>query len=67
MSNLTKQQIYAASQLFQRRPVVIPGTRAIVDQVAQRRWHADVTDTMRALGVDRSQVNTFCDLAGVAD
>lgn len=66
-ASLTKQQAAAASVLFQKRPPVIPGTRAIIDEAAQRTWFAEVTATMTAHGITRSQVTAFCDLAGVAD
>lgn len=68
MNALTKQQASAASRLFQSRPAVIPGTRAIVDESAQRTWFAEVTAAMKACGIKSpAQVNAFCDLAGVAD
>lgn len=68
MEVLTKQQAIAASHLFQSRPAVIPGTRAIIDESAQRAWFAEVTDAMKARGITSpAQVNAFCDLAGVAD
>lgn len=67
MDKLTKQQAEAADVLLQKRPPVIPGTRAIVDAKAQRTWFDEVTATMTAVGIERSQVNAFCDLAGVAD
>ena len=66
-TQLTKQQAAAAAALFQKRPQVIHGTRAIIDESKQRAWFDEVTATMTAVGIDRSQVNAFCDLAGVAD
>ena len=68
MSVLTKQQIAAAHTLFTQRPAVIPGTRAIIDEAAQRGWFADVTASMVAHGIkSTAEVNAFCDVAGVAD
>lgn len=68
MNILTKIQADAASRLFQKRPDVIPGTRAIIDKAAQRSWHAEVTAAMQAHDIrSPAHVNAFCDLAGVAD
>lgn len=68
MKPLTKRQAAAASRLFQSRPAVIPGTRAILDETAQRAWHADVTAAIKEHGITSpDNVNAFCDLAGVAD
>lgn len=64
---LTKDQAKAASRLFQSRPAVFDGTRAIVDQNAAERWHADVAGAIVAYQVPRDQIGAFCDLAGVAD
>lgn len=64
---LTKDQAKAASRLFQTRPTVFDGTRAIVDQHAAERWHADVREAIHAHGVAPEHVNAFCDLAGVSD
>ena len=67
-SALTKQQIFAASRLFQDRPAVHPGTRAILDEQQAKDWHARVTAEINRLEiVDPRAVNDFCDLAGVAD
>ena len=68
MNLLTKQQAATASRLFQSRPAVIPGTRAIFNEAAQRSWHAQVTAAMTESGIKSpDQVNAFCDVAGVAD
>ena len=46
MTTLTKDQAKAASRLFKSRPPVFDGTRAIVDQHAADRWHADVREAI---------------------
>ena len=65
---LTKQQAKAASALFQARPAVIPGTRAIIDAEKQRVWFAQVNNALAEHGITSPRdINAFCDLAGVPD
>lgn len=66
-SDLTKDQKETAKYLRSKRPMVIPGTRAIIVEAEARVWHAEVTQTILTLKLKSRQVTTFCDACGVAE
>lgn len=65
---LTTDQQLAAEKLLAKRPVVLPGTRVILNDEAKKSWYAEVTQTMSDVGITGMiAIHEFCDLAGVAD
>lgn len=67
-SSLTKEQIEAASRLLEERPLVLPGTRVILNDRKRVIWYNKVTRTMKELKIiEAVAVKEFCDLAGVPD
>lgn len=66
-SDLTKRQKKAAATLLAKRPMVVPGTRAIIREAEAAAWHDLVTKAAIELKLTPQQVPAFCDAAGVAD
>ncbi len=64
---LTKSQGSIAKSLFIARPAVLLGTRVILDQAACKTWFDKVYDAMQRLKIKNTDVNEFCDVAGVPD
>lgn len=65
---LTTEQRLAAEALLEKRPNVVPGSRAILDGQKATQWHDKVVDKMKELKVEGAEaVQQFCDAAGVAD
>ena len=64
---LNDTQRAAAAALLAKRPAVVPGTRAIIDAAEKDRWYTEVTDKIRELRLPMTEVNEFCNEAGVAD
>ena len=65
---LTADQAKAANELFTRRPPVLPGTRAIYNTELREAFYATVTRTMVELKItNQTDVNEFCNLAGIPD
>lgn len=66
-SDLTKKQKKAAATLLEKRPLCLPGTRAIIRQSEAESWHDLVTKAAIELRLNPQQVAAFCDAAGVAN
>lgn len=66
-ADLTAKQLKAALELLAIRPQTLPGTRAIIDESAQKEWYDKVMVRAIRLNLDPQQVPAFCDAAGVAD
>lgn len=66
-SDLTVKQKKAAATLLAKRPMCLPGTRAIIRDSERTAWYDLVTKAAIDLKLDPEQINAFCDLAGVAD
>jgi hypothetical protein len=66
-SDLTTDQKKAASALLAKRPMCVPGTRAIILEGEARTWHNEVVRTIEDLGLKPQQVTAFCDACGVAE
>lgn len=65
-SDLTKRQKKAAATLLAKRPMCLPGTRAILRAAEAESWHDLVTKAAIELKLTPRQVAAFCDAAGVA-
>lgn len=66
-SDLTKDQIKAAKALRAKRPMVVPGSRAIIVQAEAKIWHDAVVAAIKEQRLKPQQVTTFCDVCGVAE
>lgn len=66
-SDLTMDQRRAAKALAASRPMVVPGTRAIIVEAEAKVWHDSVTAKMVELKLKPQQVIAFCDLCGVSE
>jgi hypothetical protein len=65
-ATISAKQRKAAIALLAMRPAVLPGTCAIIDEHQAKDWHDRVASKCLQLDLKPEQVETFCDVAGVA-
>ena len=67
MQFLNGRQRIAAASMLKRRPELLRGMHAVLDDSAYKLWFEVVCSEMQRLGiVDPRQVKEFCERAGVA-